>query len=193
MDTTPDVDVQKIPIQASFPLGTHASTSSQDPGGPTSFRRTRITQATILKMGHLSRSADVQAAQLKDKVPWMIEREMLTALTTFRAIIDTLTMRFKTCESQYGDISQFLTLKTDIANFKKDEDYLNSIDVTSFLKATDNMDAPSTLEIPPSTIGDVPQMMSTDESAEEIHKEKMEVLEQAMYGNCTVNGSDIAD
>uniref|UniRef100_M1DME2 Putative plant transposon protein domain-containing protein n=1 Tax=Solanum tuberosum TaxID=4113 RepID=M1DME2_SOLTU len=163
VDASPKVDISSIPAEASLPTlasgpsGTSAPTSfSQAPGTSTSTQPTRITQAMILKMGHLAHSADVKATRLDAAVPWMIESVILAALAPFRTSIDDLTARFMICESLQGESSE----------------------------AVDDVDSPAISEIPPATTGDVHwDDIATDESEAETDKEQIEVREESIYGD----------
>ncbi|KAK4716547.1 hypothetical protein R3W88_014885 [Solanum pinnatisectum] len=133
-------------------------------------------------MGHLAHSTDVKATRLAITVPWMIESAILAALTPLRSSNDDLTVRVATCERQQGEFSQVTTLKVEVADLKKDVDYLKSTDFTSLLEVADNMDAPASSEIPPFTTGDVPvDDMAADESKIETDEEQIEVRKESIY------------
>ncbi|KAG5631886.1 hypothetical protein H5410_003603 [Solanum commersonii] len=136
----------------------------------------------LLKMGHLAHSADVRATRLEAAVLWMIEATILLALTPLGAFVDNLTVRVTTCESRQGDSSKVMTLRAEVADLRKDVDYLKSIDFTTLFKATETEDAPATSDIPSITTGDV-QMddIATDESEAETDEEQIEIREKSIY------------
>uniref|UniRef100_M1DF04 Putative plant transposon protein domain-containing protein n=1 Tax=Solanum tuberosum TaxID=4113 RepID=M1DF04_SOLTU len=78
VDASTDVDLESKPTEASLPTtapepsGTPASTFSQAPSSSNTYP-TRITQAMILKTGHLAHSADVRATKLEAEVPLIIK------------------------------------------------------------------------------------------------------------------------
>ncbi|KAG5599029.1 hypothetical protein H5410_030399 [Solanum commersonii] len=70
--------------------------------------------------------------------------------------------------SQLEENSEVTTLKVEVADLRKDVDYLKFTDFTSLLEAADDVDTPETSEIPLATTG-------------------------SLGGDCTVGDPDIAD
>ncbi|WMV30754.1 hypothetical protein MTR67_024139 [Solanum verrucosum] len=76
-----------------------------------------------------------------------------------------------------------MALKAEVANLRKDVDYLKSTDFTSLLEAADDVDAPETSEIPPATTGEVHRdVMAAEESEAEIDEDYIEIREKSICG-----------
>ncbi|KAG5585683.1 hypothetical protein H5410_046117 [Solanum commersonii] len=71
VDTSSEVDSDLILTEAFLPT---PASGPQAQGTSTSSQQTKITQAMLLKMGHLAHSADVRATRLKRDISWMIEK-----------------------------------------------------------------------------------------------------------------------
>ncbi|KAK4733879.1 hypothetical protein R3W88_008140 [Solanum pinnatisectum] len=133
-------------------------------------------------MGHLAQLADVRATRLEADVPWVIEATILAALTPLRDSIHDLIARFTACESRHGESSEVTTLEDEVADIRKDMDYLKSSDFTSLLEAADDDDDPEISKIPSTTTEDVHRdVTTTDERGEEIDEEQIEVREDSIY------------
>ncbi|KAG5606237.1 hypothetical protein H5410_027729 [Solanum commersonii] len=111
-----------FPTPASGPSGTPAppTSSSLAFGAFATSQLARITQAMILKMGHLAHSTDVRVTRLEVVVPGMIEISILAALTPLRASIDTLTSRVETSETE-GAPATFAIHLTTIGDVQRDD------------------------------------------------------------------------
>ncbi|KAK4706524.1 hypothetical protein R3W88_033920 [Solanum pinnatisectum] len=135
-------------------------------------------------MGHLAHSADVMATRLEVVVLWRIRSAILAALTPLRESIDTLTARVETFESRHGATSKVTASKAEVADLRKEVDYLKSTDFTSLLEAEDDVDTPASFEISPATTGDVLiDDVVVDELEVENDEEQIEVPEETIYGD----------
>ncbi|KAG5594471.1 hypothetical protein H5410_035703 [Solanum commersonii] len=158
VDASLEVDVDSIhveaylPTSASGPSSTPANTPSQASGSSAS-QPTRITQAMILKMGHLSHFADVRA-----------------------------TARVEACESRQGVTSEVTTLRVEVSDLRKDVDYLKSTYFTSLFESAEDRDASANSEIPSATTRDVPMDGMTDDKSEaETDEEQLGESDAVIY------------
>ncbi|XP_049406132.1 uncharacterized protein LOC125869731 [Solanum stenotomum] len=112
----------------------------------------------------------------------MIKSAIHSALTPLQTSIDTLTTRVEVCECRHGETSEITTLKAEVADLRKDVDYLKFTDFTSLLKATDDLDALKTSKIPPATTGDVHRDdVAVNKLDAETDEEKIEVHDITIY------------
>ncbi|KAG5590393.1 hypothetical protein H5410_040907 [Solanum commersonii] len=165
LDTSSEVDVESILVEASLPtptsgpLGTSAFTPSQTPSYSVTSQPPRITQVILLKICHLAPFADVRASRLEAVVPWIIERAISAALTPLWTLIDALTFRLETFERGYGVTTEVKVLKADVSELWKDVDHLKSTDFTSLFVSAEipgvaGVDVPGSCDMPPATTED---------------------------------------
>ncbi|KAK4721555.1 hypothetical protein R3W88_011788 [Solanum pinnatisectum] len=79
------------------------------------------------------------------------------------------------------EASKVTALKAEVADLRKDVDYLNSTDFNSLIGAADDEDTPETSVIPPATTGEVQRDGTADEESDvEADEEQMAVHDDEM-------------
>lgn len=73
-------------------------------------------------------------------------------------------------------------MEVDIADLRKDANYLKSTNLTSLIQAANNLYAPETSEIPPNTTGEGQSRAAiVDESDDEVDDENIKVQEESIF------------
>ena len=153
---TPAPPLESTPAQSVMPSSS-ATTSTTIPSTP----RPQLTQAMIIKMGHLAHSADVRASRVEAAIPDLIEKAIASALAPIlaelaehRLRIDeyglslaSLTSRVEECEKRGGNTEELKAMKANIAVLQTEMDSLKSTDI-NMLWGTIEVDDPYAESIP---------------------------------------------
>ncbi|XP_049359164.1 uncharacterized protein LOC125823827 [Solanum verrucosum] len=105
----------------------------------------------------------------------------LAQLTDMRTSVDELTVRVTACERKQGETSEMTALKAEVADLRKDVDYLKSMDFNSLIGAANDEDTLETSMIPPATTEDLQgDGIADEESDAETDKEQMAMHDDEM-------------
>ncbi|KAG5611583.1 hypothetical protein H5410_022864 [Solanum commersonii] len=162
-DSSPEVNVDSLPVEASSP------TPASEPSGPRCFIILPAWQEYLdhdPEMGCLAQSTDTRAGQLEWSIPEMIESAILATLTSLQTFVDALMVRVTTCESRQGKSSEVSALQVEVANLRKDVDYLKSTNFGSLIERANDLDAPESSGILPATTRDVQRGGTADDDSD---------------------------
>ncbi|XP_049410663.1 uncharacterized protein LOC125873857 [Solanum stenotomum] len=117
--------------------------------------RPPLTQAAILRIGHLAHFTDRRASGLEATVPEMVERALIAVVTPLGVCIDALATMIVMCERGQGATDEVTTLKAAIAELRKDVDQLKSTDMSMIFGTMEIPDIPANCDVPSATTRDV--------------------------------------
>lgn len=109
----------------------------------------------ILKIGHLTQSAEARSTRLERSVPGMIRSVIFVALVPLYDFIDVMTLSVIACESRQGKPSKLPTMRSDIICMCNNINYLNFVEFSDLIRIVYDGDALKTSDILPATTGDV--------------------------------------
>ncbi|KAG5576653.1 hypothetical protein H5410_056787 [Solanum commersonii] len=81
-----------------------------------------------------------------------------------------------------GETFEVTDLKAEVADLRKDMDYLKSSDFTSLLEVADDVDSLTTSKIPPTTTGDIHRdVMAAEDRDVETDEEQIDLRDAEVY------------
>ncbi|XP_049391603.1 uncharacterized protein LOC125856052 [Solanum stenotomum] len=141
-----------------------------------------LTQAAILRIGHLAHSADRHASRLETIASGMIERALTAVMALLNLSINAFAVRREVCERVQGATHEVTTLKAAIVELRKDVDQLKSTNMFIIFGTVEILDMPVDTDVPPTTTGVVPiHDMAASESKVETDEEQLGLQEETTY------------